>query len=148
MLVLGDNIKRYEKSKMKKIVKYFSLVLVLMIFSVVLTACGSTKVSYDLTQMEEAVVQGVVVRMQDNSTAGEYVGRNIKIKAKLEDDGGWEYITGVGQIAACCNWQIEVRFEDESIKPNYNKKKIFTGTYKSEKVSGHTSYYLYVLEVK
>ena len=120
----------------------------MLIMSVVLTACGSARVSYDLSQEDEQFVQAVVIRMQDNSTAGEYVGRNIKIKAKLEGDAGYEYITGVGNIASCCNWQIEVRFEDESIKPNYNKKKIFTGTYKSEKIAGHTNYYLYVLEVK
>ncbi len=133
---------------MKKCITYFSFVLVLMVFSLVLSACGSARVSYDLSQMTEQTVQGVVIRMQDNSTAGDYVGKNIKIKAKLEEDAGWEYITGVGQVESCCNWQIEVEFEDETIKPTYDRKKIFTGTYKSRKTGGHTSYYLLVLEVK
>ena len=146
--MLGNNNERYEKSKMKKGLKYFAVVLVVMLCTTIISACGSARVSYDLTQMTEVAVQGVVQNMQDSSTVREYLGKNIKIKAKLEEDAGWEYITGVGNIASCCNWQIEVRFEDESIKPSYDKKKTFTGTYKSEKVGGYTSYYLNIIEVK
>jgi uncharacterized protein YceK len=120
-----------------------SLILIMM---VMISGCGEVRVNIDMTKLSSQSVQSEVYKMQKSSTANDYLGKTIKMRAKAYADGDYHYIIGPDGDA-CCNWEIEIRLSDslESF-PKTGKNTYVTGEYKYEKTGGITNYFLELIE--
>lgn len=130
---------------MKKIRNCLCCLLIMM--TLVIAGCsGSTRVNIDLSGLTSYAVQAEVGKMQKSTTAKDYIGKTIKMRAKHYASGDYHYIIGPDGDE-CCNWEIEVRL-GESLEdyPKTGKNTYVIGEYKYYKESGKTYYYLELLE--
>lgn len=119
-----------------------SLIIVLSIF--MLTGCGTANVDYDLVAGGNSMTYTTVENMK--GTPRNYINKTFKIRGKLMSNGNtYHYMTGY-DASNCCTWSLEVRAGSDVKYPSSSKNVVATGTYKSVKVNGRTSYYLEVTE--
>ena len=129
---------------MKKLKAF--LVVVMLTLTLAFAGCGEVRVNLDLSKLSSYGVQSEVEKMQKSSTAQDYLGKTIKMRAKPQVSGDYHYIIGPDGDE-CCNWEIEIRLSDDlSSFPTTNKNTYVTGEYKYYKESGKTYYYLELLE--
>ena len=129
-----------------KRIKVF-LASVLLLISIVFCGCGgSVKVDLDLSKLSSYAVQSEVFKMQKSTTAQDYIGKTIKMRAKPKLSGDYHYIIGPDGDE-CCNWEIEIQLSDNLADyPATNKNTYVTGEYKYYKEGGRTYYYLELLQ--
>lgn len=114
----------------------------LMVTTIILVGCGSTRVNIDMTKLNSYAVQSEVFKMQKSSTANDYIGKTIKMRAKPYSSGDYHYIIGPDGDE-CCNWEIEIRLgEGLEDYPKNGKNTYVTGVYKYYKEGTRTYYYL------
>ena len=119
-----------------------AFVLVIMLFS--LSGCGASNVDFDLASSGNAFTYSTVEKMKNSPR--EYINKTFKIKGKLSANGGtYHYMSGYDSTN-CCSWTLEVRTIDDLQYPNTSNNVTATGTYKSTKVNGKTSYFLEINE--
>ena len=119
----------------------------ILVFTIIIAGCGgNVKVNLDLSKLSSYAVQSEVYKMQKASTAQEYIGKTIKMRAMPKADGDYHYIIGPDGDE-CCNWEMEIQLsEGLSSFPTTNKNTYVTGKYKYYKENGKTYYYLELLE--
>lgn len=123
------------------------VVLLLIMVSLTLVGCGGkVKINLDLSGLSSYSVQSEVNKMQKSSTAQNYIGKNIKLRAKAYASGDYHYVIGPDGDE-CCNWEIEIKLSEnlESF-PKTGKNSYVTGEYKYYKENGKTYYYLELLD--
>lgn len=127
----------------------YCLTILLIIFTFGCIGCGTSsnvRVNLDLTGLSSYGVQSEVLKMQKPSTAGSYLGKNIKMKVKHYASGNYHYVIGPGGDE-CCNWEIEVKLSDTVTSyPKTDKTITITGKYRYYKEEGRTYYYLELLD--
>ena len=129
---------------MKKIKSFVGCLL--LVLTLVLVGCGSTRINIDMTGLSSYAVQAEVIKMQKSSTAKDYLGKTIKMRAKHYASGDYHYIIGPDGDE-CCNWEIEVKLgEDLADYPKTGKNTYVVGEYKYYKEEGRTYYYLELIE--
>ena len=107
----------------------------------ILTACGSINIDYDLSTSGNTITYSTVTNMKKSPK--NYINKTFKIRGKVKSNGSsYHYLFGT-DTENCCNWELEVRTENDEIEyPTSSKNVIAVGTYKSSKINGRTSYYL------
>ncbi len=124
------------------------LALMFVMFTLVFAGCtGDVRVNLDLSGLSSYAVQSEVIKMQKSSTAQNYLGKNIKLRAKHYASGDYHYVIGPDGDE-CCNWEIEIKTSDSvSSYPKTGKNIYVIGEYKYYKDGGKTHYYLELLDV-
>lgn len=121
---------------MKKI-RNFAILFVLGISMVLLSACGSVVVKYDLASEGYTMTYTTVKNMK--SSPSKYVNKTFRIKGKI---GGSSDDLNISDSDYCCSWSLQLYTDNADV--NFEKKigKTLTilGTYK--KINGE-----YVLDV-
>lgn len=129
-----------------KNLRYFVSSLLIFLTMALVGCGGSTRVNIDMSELSSYAVQSEVMKMQKSSTAQEYLGKTIKMRAKPYADGDYHYIMGPDGDE-CCNWEIEIQLsEDLESYPKSGKNTYVTGKYNYYKESGRTYYYLELIE--
>ena len=119
---------------------------ILLTITMFCIGCSGTKISIDMSELSSYAVQSEVYKMQKSSTAQEYLGKTIKMRAKPYADGDYHYIIGPDGDE-CCNWEIEIRLSDQLTSyPKTGKNTYVTGEYSYYKEGGKTYYYLSLID--
>ena len=126
----------------------YIVAILFIVLTLSCVGCGSNnvRIDKDFSKLTSYAIQSEVQKMQKASTAGDYLGQTIKMRAIHKASGDYHYIVGPDGDE-CCNWEVEIKLSDSvNSYPKTNKSIYVTGEYKYYKKSGKTYYYLSLLD--
>ena len=130
---------------MKKI-KYFLAICVMILSAVLMPACATISVDYDLASLGETATYTTVTKMQ--TTPINYKNKTFRIEGEFKKSGSsYQYLMGYDS-ANCCTWNLEVKAGEGVTLPSKSKTIVAVGVFRCDKANGQTTKYLEITDIK